>query len=163
VATQTLDPTGDGSTLQWTTTGTDHYTEIDDGDRDPAVPNTATKISESSASEKDVVAFTLEGVDTVSDVEVHVYGNDQMGGMKFDISKDESSWEAEHTANFGAGWGWDDNTWSSLSWSIGGTLTLYLRFTMLGGAGVDVAAAYVIVTYTEQAGGATTRSFGWVG
>ena len=74
MATTTLYPDGDVGTVQWdTTTGTFHYTEIDEG---TASPNDADYVETTTADDTDVFSFgaTPANTDTVTQVDVKVRG-----------------------------------------------------------------------------------------
>ena len=153
MAEATIDPSGDGSPLQWTPTpGGTHYTCLDDGDRDPTVPDTSDYIT-GDGVESDTMTLTLPNVDEVSQVVIKSYGNDQMGGCGLRVSNNGSDWTSQDTLNMGAGSAWDTSTWSALGWNIGGTLTLYAQYNFLGGSSFTLYSFYAVVTYTEQAGG----------
>lgn len=55
MTTVDLVPTADSTPLQWTTTGANHYTEIDE---DIESPNSSDKISETTNAEVDTVGLT---------------------------------------------------------------------------------------------------------
>jgi len=154
----TVDPTADGATTQWTTqSGTDHYAMIDDAVRDPNNPGTATYITGGSANNYDIVTCSVENVGDVSQVIVHTYGDDAMGGVELEISKDGTNWETADSLDFGAGTAWDTSTWAALGWNgINGALTLYLRYKAIGTGSQYVYEGYAIVTHTDYGGGDTT-------
>lgn len=150
--TATLRPTADGATLNFTPTpsGT-HYTCIDEDVTDPNAGDTDDYLT--AGATYDIVTATLADVASVSQVIVHTYGNDTGGGLDLDIGNDGSSWETADTLAYGVGDAWDTSTWSGLSWSINGTLTLYWRLKQTGTPNGVCYTMYAIVTYVEYTGG----------
>ncbi len=158
----TIDPTSDGTTLEWDTTGGAHYTEVDDAVRDPTVPDggdLATNIATDTTGRADIIKFSIENVATVADVVIKAYQNTVQGEIDCEVSNDGSNWETAVASTTSGANEWETFTFSGVDWVIDGTLTLYVRFTRRAGGPGDstIFTLYADVTHSEIGGGGGSR------
>jgi hypothetical protein len=154
-------PDGDGTPLQWTSTGANHYGEINEVVTQPSAPNTSTNVNNGgSATNVDTFNMgTISNVSSVSQVVVWVYHastakNSVMsvdmiaGGTTYNGTVSSSS-----TANT---YLWASATFSSLNLSQADLDGLQIQISGdSGGRTYTVAALYADVTYTPTPSGIT--------
>ena len=110
--TTIIDPDGDGATLEWTSTGANHYTEIDEG----ATPNTAEYITSIVEAQTDIFSFPNIDLSTYDSGEIYeiivkLYGKG--GRIKVDGNLTGMT---EQTVTFdSADYGWQSAVFSGLS------------------------------------------------
>ncbi len=146
-----LDPDGDDAVAWETSTGANHYTEIDDGVRQPDTPNGTDLIEELGVDvtvDDDFTMTSIEGVVEVSSVEIWVRSI-KLGGTEITLSVDlyiGGSWQGLQEVEMG---GWNSITFNG-SWNQEDLDALKVRIRKSNTGGVDVHAMYAEVTYTSS-------------
>lgn len=155
MATGTVYPNADGSTVEWTTQGSsNHWENIDE---DPDSPNDSDYNWTSSDADQDEVAMdTISGVSTVTEVEVYARGMASGAGGD-DIQAQiymGGSWQTAKSFGFTSSASNKTVSWTG-SWSQSDMDALQVRFIAgipIGGS-VTVYAMEANITYTLAAGG----------
>ena len=147
-----VDPNGDGTTLQWTPTpsGT-HYTTIDDGTRQPSVPNISDYVARSGVAAGDIYDLTsISSVSSVSQITIWAYGSvTGAGGINTSIYVG-GAWQADQLLNLTS-----SNSWLSLTftgtWTQADLDALQVRIALppQNGPTRYIYALYGVVTYTQ--------------
>jgi len=102
-----VDPTADGGTIQWyPTPGPAHFSCIDDGTRQPSVPDTADNIQAGTPNISDIFDMSsIAGAASVSSIVVWVYGSRVMDGDVGAAIYVGGGWEAvQYFGVTSAGW-----------------------------------------------------------
>jgi hypothetical protein len=154
-----IDPNANGTIgANWAHTGSNYYTEIDDGTRQPTTPNTADNIS--IANNRTDTAFfqmaTIAGIASASSITVWIYHNDNTNGTTYVQLYDNAettSYGSEASFTFRSSNAWDSITVSGLNLVQSELDGLRLRFrvakTGTGSAKTQtIYAIYADVTYT---------------
>ena len=159
-----VDPDADGVTLEWTPIPSgDHYATIDDGTRQPAVPNLDDYIEINSGAGQDNFADTfymetLTGVDSVSSIKIWVYGKTGPADdeVHADISLDDgSTWvgSGEIIPESTSSAAWFSKTFNG-TWTQAQLNTLHTKliYKFVGGVAIGDTAVYAMyaeITYEE--------------
>ena len=147
-------PNGDGTITGWSSTGTNYYTQINEG----TTPNTSTymNIRFTDTSPAFIRMSSISDVDSVSQIQLFVYHNDGARGELFAqlFNDNETTTYSSETAFTQRSTNtWDSITFSGLSLTQEQLDSLSVRFRAdraQGGAPNDVFVytAYAVVTYT---------------
>lgn len=140
-----VDPDGDSSPLEWSSTGASHYTEIDDGVRYDNTPTLSDSISVITDEVTDVFDMaTLANAGSVSSITVWAYSFSQLG-LYGNIYVD-GSWQTEQQLT-------GDTSWASITfngnWDQTDLDNLQVKLRNTGGGGSGVYAMYAEITYEE--------------
>ena len=147
-------PNGDGTITGWSSTGTNYYTEINEG----TTPNTSTYMSVPFTA--DNTAFfrmsSIPDVDSVSQIQLFVYHNDGARGELFGQlfnDNETTTYSSESAFTRRSANTWDSITFSGLSLTQAQLDSLSIRFRAArngGGAPNDVFVytVYAVVTYS---------------
>ncbi len=155
-----IDPNGDGSLGNWSTTGTSYYTEIDEATRQPTTPTISdniTAVSNNGGSIFQNMNSVVSAVTTTS-ITVWIYHNDGANGeinvQLYDDNESttrssetpmtQTSTDAWHSVTFGS---------LSLTQAQLDTLSIRLRANKNGGgspATITTYAMYADVTYSSS-------------
>lgn len=145
------DPTADATPIQWLPPPPPaHYTIVGKGVRQPTAPTWSPYLHQDSTDgETDVLTVTEPNVLSVSSVTVWAYTSaDSDGSAYASISHDGATWSSwKQIAWMGQHRTWNSQNWSSLGWSINGTLTLRLRYRHDGEG--DYPQSYVSALYAS--------------
>lgn len=148
--TANIHPNADGTITSFETTGTAHYTEIDEG----TTPNTDDHISAAInlAATGYFNMSTISSVDTVSQIVVYIYHNDGSNGQFFaqlyndDETTTYSSETGFTTSNTDA---WHSITFSGLSLTQAQLDALSIRIKLDRSGGGAPATGFLYTMYAE--------------
>jgi len=156
-----IDPNTDGTIgIDWPTTGSSFYTEIDEAIRQPNAPTTTDYIYH--LNNKTDTAFlrmsTISGVGSVSQIVVWIYHNDGSNGQfHVQLYDDNESTTRSSEASFtsSSSNAWHSVTFSGLSLTQAqlDSLSMRLRNSKVGGGGPTtnyIYAMYADVTYSNE-------------
>lgn len=155
-----VDPNGDGSTGNWSSTGTSYYTEIDEAIRQPTAATITDYISATSNNTGTIYQNmgTVSGAVTTSDVTIWLYHNDGSNGqISVQLYNDDESttYSSSSTVTQSSVDAWDSVTFSGLSLTQTqlDALTIAITGGKNGGgapATITVYEIYADVTYSSS-------------
>lgn len=154
MATEELDPSGDGSVTEWgTQSGSDHYAMIDDGVRQPTAPTVPGTYINSSSSQTDEITIEAGELVNITEATIWIYADQNNGDISGDISFDGGTSYTESPQEFDVtDPGWYSITFSELSET--NSATIEVKFTNAGIITPNfIYEAYVIVTGDEAPAG----------
>ena len=153
MATEELDPSGDGSVVTWTPTEATHWQSIDDAVRQPDDPGAETYISTSGpAAHTDEITIEAGALTSITQAVVWVSGKTLGATATVDISFDGGSSYTGSPQGLGLGGsqGWVNLTFAGLDET--NSKTIEIKFVQAGLATITLCEAYVVVTGTAAAG-----------
>lgn len=145
-------PDGDTTTIQWTSTGTTHYTEIDEAVVQPTAGTTSDNVNNGgSSSNVDIYTMgTISSITQATQIVVWVYGycSKNNSVMSVDLYYN-GSLQSQGTVTFGTSYGWRSATFSGLTLSQSALDSVQISISGdAGGRTYYVATLYADVTYT---------------
>lgn len=161
-----LDPDGDDTTEWDETTGTDHYTEIDEinGDQDNLDEDDYIgNAPEPDVTDEDIFDMeTLSDVDDVTSIKIYVYaGTEEASGPYLDADLYLGSWQGEKEVYDSSGYAsqWWSVEWTGLSASQSDLDAMKVKLISgtdapFPGPSNYVYAMYAEITYTADGNGA---------
>jgi len=145
-------PDGDTTTIQWTSTATTHYTEIDEVVVQPTA-GTTTDYVNNAGTVGNVDRYTMGTISSVvqaTQIVVWVYGysTKNNSSMSVDLYYN-GTLQNQGTVTFGTSYGWVSSTFTGLTLSQSDLDSLEISITGdAGGRTYYVATLYADVTYT---------------
>lgn len=145
-------PNGDTTTIQWTSTATTHYTEIDEAVIQPTAGTTTDFVNNAGAA-SNVDRYTMGSVSSIIQatqivVWVYAYSSKNNSGMSVDLYYN-GSLQSQGSVTLGTSYGWRSATFSGLTLSQSDLDSVEIEITGdAGGRTYYVATLYADVTYT---------------
>jgi hypothetical protein len=145
-------PDGDTTTLQWTSTGTTHYTEIDEAVVQPTA-GTTTDYLDNGGSASNVDRYTMGTISSIiqaTQIVVWVYGysDKSNSAMSVDLYYN-GSLQSQGSVTFGTAYSWQSASFTGLTLSQSDLDSVEIEITGdAGGRTYYVATLYADVTYT---------------
>lgn len=149
-------PDGDAA-VQWTSTGTNNYTELTSANdlvEQPTAPDTNDYVN-NGGSVQNVDRYSMDNsitnVDSVSAIDVWIYGYDTKGNSALSVDLYwDGSLQQQGSVTTGGSYGWVSDSFTGLTLSQTQLDSLEVEITAdSGGRTYYVAALYADVTYTE--------------
>jgi len=158
MATGYADPNGDASPLEWSKAGgppqTYHYQYVNDGTRQPSVPNTSLWLEGSGIGVQETLDMGTLTVGTVSSVTLWAYCC-AVGETDITASINMGGWQEWLSLAPDMTYAWKSKVWDGGSWNQAAMDGLQIAFKQPAGGGtVQVAGCYAEITYTTTGTGA---------
>jgi hypothetical protein len=145
-------PDGDTTTIQWTSTGTTHYTEIDEAVVQPTA-GTTTDYVDNGKSANNLDRYTMGTISSIiqaTQVVVWIYGycDKANSSMSVDLYYN-GSLQSQGSVTFGTAYSWQSASFTGLTLSQSDLDSVEIEITGdAGGRTYYVATLYADVTYT---------------